>query len=106
MKNTGKTPADEVVELYLSHPGVDGAPLRSLAGMHRLTLNPGETKSESIQVPNRNLSVVKPDGTRRIGPGELQIWAGDGQPVTRGGLAKAAGTAGSVTIQGSAILPK
>ena len=106
VKNTGKMAGDEVVELYLSHPGVDGAPIRSLAGMHRLSLNPGETKSVSIQVPNRNLSVVTPDGTRRIVPGKVQVWVADGQTVTRRGLAKAAGIAGSVTIQGSAILPK
>jgi beta-glucosidase len=74
--------------------------------MHRLSLNPGESKSVSIQVPNRNLSVVSADGTRRIVPGELQVWVGDGQPVSRAGLANAAGIAASVTIQGSAILPK
>jgi len=106
VKNTGKIPGDEVVEVYLAHPGIDGAPIRWLAGMRRMSLNPGETRSVTIQIPNRNLSIVTPDGTRRIIPGELQVWVGDGQPVTRAGLAKAAGIAGSVTIQGSAILPK
>jgi beta-glucosidase len=105
LKNTGKVLGDEVVELYLSHPGVDGTSIRSLAGMHRLSLNPGESKSVSIQVPNRDLSVVTPDGTRRIVPGELQVWVGDGQPVSRAGLANAAGIAASVTIQGSTVLP-
>ncbi len=106
VKNTGKVAGDAVVQLYLSHPGVDGAPIRSLAGIQRVSLNPDESKSVSMEIPNRNLSVVTPDGTRRIVPGEVQIWAGDGQPVARAGLAKAAGIAGSVTIQGSAILPK
>ncbi len=105
VKNTGNMAGDAVVELYLSHPGVDGAPIRSLAGIRRVSLNPGEGKSAAIQVPNRNLSVVTPDGTRRILPGEVQIWVGDGQPDARAGLAKAMGIAGSVTIQGSAILP-
>jgi len=104
--NTGKTAGDVVVQMYLSRPGVDGASIRSLAGMRRVSLKPGENKSVSIQVPNRNLSVVTSDGTRKIVPGELQIWVGDGQPVARAGLAKHAGVAGSVTIRGSAVLPK
>jgi len=74
--------------------------------MQRLSLTPGEDKSASIQVPNRNLSMVTSDGTRKIVPGDLQIWVGDGQPVARAGLAKAAGVAGAVAIQGSAVLPK
>jgi beta-glucosidase len=106
VKNVGKVTSDEVVELYLSHSGVDGAPVRSLAGMGRLTLSPGESKPVSIRVPNRNLSVVAQDGTRKIVPGAVQVWVGDGQPVTREGLAKSAGIAGSVTIEGTAVLPK
>jgi beta-glucosidase len=106
VKNTGKMAGDAVVELYLSHPGVDRAPIRWLAGMQRVTLNSGESRSVSIQVPNRNLSVVTPDGTRRIVPGEVQIWIGDGQPLARAGLAKVAGVAGSVTIQHGTVLPR
>jgi beta-glucosidase len=106
VKNTGKIASNEVVELYVAHPGIDGAPIRSLAGIRRVGLNPGETKSVSIRVPYRNLSIVGAEGTRRIIPGELQVWLGDGQPVTRVGLAKAAGIAGSVTIQDGATLPQ
>jgi beta-glucosidase len=106
VKNTGEMASNEVVELYVAHPGIDGAPIRSLAGISRVSLNPRETKSVTIQVPNRNLSVVTPDGTRRIVPGELQVWVGDGQPVARAGLSKYAGITGSVIIHGSMILPK
>jgi beta-glucosidase len=106
VKNIGKMAGDAVVQLYLSHPAVDGAPIRSLAGIRRVSPNPDETKSVSIQIPNRNLSVVTPEGARRIIPGEVQIWAGDGQPVARAGLAKAAGVAGTITLQGSGMLPK
>jgi beta-glucosidase len=104
--NTGRAAGEVIVQMYLSRPGAEDAPVRSLVGMQRLSLNPGENKSVSIQVPNRNLSVVTSDGTRKIVPGELQIWVGDGQPVARAGLAKAAGVAGAVSIQGSAVLPK
>jgi beta-glucosidase len=104
--NTGKVASDEVVQAYVTHSGHEGAPLRSLAAMRRITLQPGDTRSVALQIPNRNLSFVGPDGTRRIVPGELSVWVGDGQPVTRAGLSKAAGIAGSISIQGEAILPK
>jgi len=106
VKNTGKIAGDAVVQIYLSHPGIDDAPIRSLAGIRRVSLNPDESKSVSIEIPNRNLSVVTPEGARRIIPGKVQVWVGDGQPVARVGLARAAGVPGTITLQGSAILPK
>jgi hypothetical protein len=74
--------------------------------MHRVALNPEESKPASIQVSNRNLSVVTQIGSGELSLGDVQIWAGDGQPVTSSGLAKAAGVAGPVTIHDSTILPK
>jgi beta-glucosidase len=104
--NTGKMAGDEVVEVYVSHPGIEGAPLRSLAAMQRVTLLPGETKAVPLRISNRDLSTVSSDGTRRISSGELRLWIGDGQPGARPPLRSAAGIAGSVTVQGEAILPK
>jgi beta-glucosidase len=106
VKNTGKMAGDAIVQIYLSHPGLEGAPIRSLAGIRRLSLNPEESKSVSITIPNRNLSVVTPEGARRIIPGEIKIWAGDGQPVARADLARVSGVSGTVTLNGSAIQPK
>ncbi|HLZ99962.1 MAG TPA: glycoside hydrolase family 3 C-terminal domain-containing protein [Steroidobacteraceae bacterium] len=104
--NTGKTAGDEVVEVYVSHSGVEGAPLRSLAAIQRVKLLPGETKPVPLRISNRDLSTVSPDGTRRIVPGELRLWVGDGQPAARKSLRGAAGIGGSVTIRDEAILPK
>ena len=104
--NTGKMAGDEVVEVYVSHPGVEGAPLRSLAAMQRVNLLPGETKPVPLRISNRDLSTVSPDGTRRIVPGELRLWVGDGQPAERKSLRGAAGVWGSVTIHGESVLPK
>jgi len=123
VKNSGPMAADEVVQVYLTHPGVKGAPVRALAGFRRVHLEPGETQKVQITIPNRNLSVVDEagatpvknekvkltvigeGGTRRIVPGELQVWVGGGQPVNREGLPKAAGASGSVKITGEAVLP-
>ena len=106
VKNVGKIAGDEVVQVYLTHPGVDGAPLRALAGFRRVHLEPGATQRVRITIPNRNLSVVDHDGVRKIVPGELQIWMGGGQPLSREGLPKPAGVSGSVTIKGEATLPE
>ena len=105
VKNTGKMAGDEVVEVYLSHPGVDGAPIRSLAGFFRTHIDPGATSHVEIMVPNRQLSVVDADGTRKIVSGDLQVWVGGGQPGARNGAATA-GISGSVKITGEAVLPK
>jgi beta-glucosidase len=103
--NSGKMAGDEVVELYLTHPGVDGAPVRSLSGFHRVHVEPGATEHVQITVPNRQLSVVDADGTRKIVAGDVQVWVGGGQPGTRSGMATA-GVSGLVRITGVAVLPK
>ena len=105
VKNSGKMAGDEVVEVYLTHPGVDGAPVRALAGFYRVHVEPDATAHVQITVPNRQLSVVDADGARKIVPGDLQLWVGGGQPVMRDGV-KAAGVAGLVKITGEAVLPK
>jgi beta-glucosidase len=106
VKNTGKMPSDEVVQVYLMHPGIAGAPVRSLAGFRRVHVDAGQTQPVQIKLPNRNLSIVDSEGTRRIVAGELRVWVGSGQPVAQEGLPKAAGIAGSVKIEGEAVLPK
>jgi len=106
VKNEGKVASDEVVQLYLSRPGVPGAPIRALAGLQRIHLQPGESKTVSIPIANRHLIIVTPDGTRKLIPGELNVWVGEGQPMTRTGLSKAAGIAGTVAIRADTTLPQ
>src|SRR6266536_2194149 len=106
VKNIGNIAGDEVVEVYLTHPGVEGAPLRALVGMQRVHLEPGATQNVKVNVTNRGLSVVDANGAVKIAPGELQVWVGGGQPVNRDGLPKTAGIPGSVKIAGEATLPK
>jgi beta-glucosidase len=106
VKNISNMDSDEVVEVYLTHAGIEGAPIRSLAGFRRLHIGAGQTQPVRIEIPNRNLSIVDASGTRRIVPGEIAIWVGDGQPLAPVGLQKADGIAGSVKIDGQALLPK
>ncbi len=106
VKNTSTMAGDEVVEVYVTHPGVEAAPVRALAGFKRVHVTAGATEHVQITVTNRQLSVVDGDGTRKVVPGELQVWVGGGQPATRDGLAKTAGVEGAVKITGEAVLPK
>ncbi len=104
--NAGDVAGDEVVQLYVSHAGVPGAPLRSLAGFERIHLRQGESKTVAFLLSDRALSVVDQAGKRVIVPGAVDVWVGGGQPVARTGLAAAPGTKTRFTISDAAVLPE
>ncbi|MCW3846035.1 glycoside hydrolase family 3 C-terminal domain-containing protein [Sphingomonas sp. LB-2] len=104
--NSGSRDGDEVVQLYVSRPGVAGAPIRSLAGVQRVHLAAGETRRVTFALGDRALSIVDSAGVRRIVPGKVDLWVGGGQPGGRAGLAKAAGAQTSFQITSPAILPE
>jgi len=81
VKNSGTKEGDEVVELYVTHPGVTGAPIRALAGFARVHLDAGEQRTVAIPIHNRELSIVDENGKRRITPGNVELWIGSGQPI-------------------------
>ena len=102
--NSGAMDGDEVVQLYLTHPGVAGAPIRALKGFQRIHLAKGEKKTVTFTLNNRDLSIVDPDGKRRVVAGTVEAWLGGGQPVRRGASEKA-GMKTQLSITGDAILP-
>ena len=104
--NRGGRAGDEVVELYLKHEGVAGAPQRALKGFQRIHLAQGETRRVKFTLRDRALSIVDASGKRRIVPGRVDVWVGGGQPVSRPGLAAAAGAAARFTVTGSRLLPE
>jgi beta-glucosidase len=105
VKNTGSVAGDEVVQLYLTHPGVNGAPLRSLAGFARVHLDREEKRAVKFVLRDRDLSIVDESGKHRIVPGKVEAWIGGGQPMATSTLAKPAGAAARFTITGEAALP-
>jgi beta-glucosidase len=105
VKNTGAMAGDEVVQLYLMHPGVNGAPLRALKGFVRIHLERGETKAVKFVLDGRDLSIVDQSGKHRIVPGKVDAWIGGGQPVATSTLAKPAGAALQFTVTSEATLP-
>jgi len=102
VKNAGARAGDEVVQVYLTHPGVAGAPLRALKGFKRVHLDAGKKQTVRFTLSDRDLSIVDPSGQRRIVPGNVQVWIGGGQPA---GRRKAAGIATQLTLDSAATLP-
>ncbi|MBE7171776.1 MAG: glycoside hydrolase family 3 C-terminal domain-containing protein [Williamsia sp.] len=95
--NTGKRDGEEVVQLYVSHPGQQGkAPLRALKGFKRIALKAGETKNLTFMLTEEDISLVDPNGTLKKAPGTLRISIGGSQPTEQ---AKAAGTVVEGTVK-------
>ena len=104
--NTGARAGEEVVQLYVSRPGVEGAPIRSLAGFERIALDRGETRTVSFTLDSRALSTVDAQGLRSVEPGRVDLWVGGGQPDLREGLQPTAGSAVGFTLVGREVLPR
>jgi len=104
VSNASAAPGDEVVELYLSHPDVDGAPVRALAGFERIHLDATRAKTVEFTLGDRDLSVVDEAGIRRITPGPVDVWIGGGQPVAGPGQPQTKGAHLTFTIKSSATL--
>ncbi|HVS78218.1 MAG TPA: glycoside hydrolase family 3 C-terminal domain-containing protein [Steroidobacteraceae bacterium] len=103
--NSGGRAGDEVVELYLTHEGVAGAPQRALKGFQRIRLAPGEVRHVEFTLRARDLAVVDESGKHRIVPGVVAVWVGGGQPVSRPGTQPAAGLETRFSVNGSRLLP-
>jgi beta-glucosidase len=106
VSNSSSIAGDEVVQLYVSHPGVDGAPLRSLAGFQRVQLAAHSSQTVSFTVGPRELSVVDPSGVRRVPAGSIEIWVGGGQMLSGPDGHGAKGSALKLAITNSATLPE
>ena len=102
--NTSSLPGDEVVQLYLAHPGVDGAPIRALAGFRRIRLDAAASETVNFPLRDRDLSIVDEAGVRRIVPGVVEVWIGAGQPVDAPGQRPTKGLQTRFTITSSATL--
>src|SRR4051812_29130150 len=81
VQNVGARGGDEVVELYVSHLGASlAAPIRSLAGINRLSLRPGEKQNLTFAITPEQLSLFDNNGGRIAEPGQIVITVGGKQP--------------------------
>jgi beta-glucosidase len=105
VSNSGAVDADEVAQLYLTHRGVDLAPLRELKSFQRIHLQPHATRKVEFELSNRDVSIVDATGARKVVPGEVDVWVGGGQPHPRAGLTEPPGASTSFHLVNSMALP-
>jgi beta-glucosidase len=105
VKNSGPKEGDEVVELYITHPDVTGAPIRALVGFTRVHLAAGEQRNVAITLHNREISVVDEVGKRHILPGMVELWIGGGQPIAGVGQTPPPGAKITFHVTSEATLP-
>ena len=96
--NTGAVDADEVVQLYVSHPEVKGAPIRTLVAFKRIYIAKGRSEKVTFELDDRSLSTVDQNGQRSLAAGKVAIWVGGGQPEQREGLHPAAGIRAELVV--------
>ena len=73
--NIGKVKGDEVVQLYI-HDRVSSVTVyeKSLRGFERVTLEPGETKTVTMLLTPKDLSLLDINMNRVVEPGDFDIW--------------------------------
>jgi beta-glucosidase len=105
VQNVGKLSGEEVVQLYLTDVGaLFPVPIRSLAGIGRVSLKPGEKRNVSFTLSPEQMSLIDDKGKRVIEPGRFIVTVGGKQPGFKGG-ADAATTdviSGVFVVQGQA----
>ncbi len=81
LRNDGARSGEEVVEVYVTHPGASSpVPIRSLAGFLRTDLEAGQTKTVEFTLTPRELSVIDASNRRVVPAGALEISVGGKQP--------------------------
>ena len=85
VENAGRVEGDEVVQLYVTDAKASvRVPVRSLAGVERVRLRPGEKRVVSFTIEPRQLAVNRDDGRAFVEPGEFLLSVGGKQPGFKG----------------------
>jgi beta-glucosidase len=86
VRNAGQFAGDEVVQLYVKNLDGEAAPIRSLQGFERISLQAGETKQVEFTVTVRQFSAIGKDNRRAVAPGRYELSVGGQQPGFQGRL--------------------
>ena len=74
-----------MVQLYLTDVAASvPVPIRSLAGVRRVCLKPGEKHNISFSLAPEQMSIIDDKGRRVIEPGEFLVSVGGKQPGFKG----------------------
>ncbi len=99
--NVGSVAGDEVVQLYLKFPALNGAPLTALRGFQRIHLEAGASQKVHFHLDPRDLGMVTENGDPIIAQGNYTVSVGGGQPETN-----APGVSGHFHVDGQYALPE
>jgi len=81
VENTGSVAGEEVVQLYLTDLEASArVPIRSLVGIQRISLQPGEQQRISFTISTRQLSLINSQNQRVVEPGLFEVSLGGKQP--------------------------
>jgi beta-glucosidase len=81
VENSGSLAGDEVVQLYVTDVEASvRVPIRSLAGVERVHLKPGERRVVEFTIKPRQLAVITDDGRTVVEPGDFKVTIGGKQP--------------------------
>jgi beta-glucosidase len=81
VENSGSRAGDEVVQVYITDVQASvRVPIRSLAGIERVHLEPGERRVVSFKIDPHQLAVITNDGRTVVEPGEFKATIGGKQP--------------------------
>jgi beta-glucosidase len=82
VQNTGQRAGDEVVQLYVKHPGVQSrVALHALEGFRRIALPVGAKKTVQFTLTPRQLSRLNAQAQRAELAEKVQLFVGGGQPL-------------------------
>ncbi|MGW8267625.1 MAG: glycoside hydrolase family 3 C-terminal domain-containing protein, partial [Longimicrobiales bacterium] len=81
VQNSGTAAGEEVVQLYVTDLEASApVPIRSLQGVQRIYLRPGETRTVSFTLAPRQLSLIDARWERIVEPGTFEVSVGGKQP--------------------------
>ena len=98
--NSGKRAGDEVVQCYVADlQASHRVPTRSLRGIERVTLAPGESRRVEFRIAKRDLCLIDPEGRAVFEPGAFRISIGGRQPDAAGGTPAATSGCIETTVE-------
>lgn len=81
VENTGAVAGEEVVQLYVTDLEASApVPIRSLQGVERIFLRPGERRTVTFTLDARQLSLIDTEWERVVEPGFFEVSLGGKQP--------------------------
>jgi beta-glucosidase len=78
LTNTGRRAGSEVVQLYIrDRVSSVTRPVKELKGFRKVWLEPGETRTVSLDITPESLAFYDVDMNYRVEPGEFEIMVGN-----------------------------